>query len=126
MHDLNTINRLNAEAFGNAIKNFQAQGRWVIAKRAGLHLISIESFSFETEAQNALADKTTKLEASESVELLPPTAGFHATGRDQSEDRPTPLTLEELAALGRTGEKTLGDYVARVQADEAIGEIKSA
>jgi len=117
MHDLNTINKLNAEAFEAAIKNFQAQGRYVLAKYEGLALVSIETFG----SADALCDgHYAALEANPPAtgthfKTFPPTAGFHATGRDQSEDRAsTQLGLEELAALGRTGEdKTLGDYITR-------------
>ena len=89
MHDLNTINRLNAEAFEAAIKNFQAQGRYVLAKYEGLTLVSIETLG----NADALCDGHFK--------CLTPTAGFHATKRDQPEDRPASRTVEELAALGR-------------------------
>lgn len=117
MHDLNTINKLNANAFEAAIKNFQAQGRYVLAKYEGLTLTGIETFG----NTDALCDgHYAALEANPPstgthFKIFPPTAGFHAAGRDQSEDRAsTQLSLEELAALGRTGEdKTLGDYISR-------------
>lgn len=116
MHDLNTINKLNANAFEAAIKNFRAQGRYVLAKYEGLTLVSIETFT----NSDALVDgHYAALGANPPAtgthfKIFPPIAGFHAAQRDQSEDRPTQLTLEELAALGRTGEdKTLGDYISR-------------
>ena len=127
MHDLNTINRLNAEAFEAAIKNFQAQGRYVLAKYEGLTLVSIETFG----SADALCDgHYAALEANPPatgthVKTFPPTAGFHAAKRDQSEDRPAGHTVEELAALGRrlvieganeAPERTLGDYISRKSA----------
>lgn len=106
MHDLNTINKLNANAFEAAIKNFQAQGRYVLAQYEGLTLVSIETFG----SADALCDG--HLDALEKnppatgthFKTFPPTAGFHAAHRDQSEDRAAAqLSLEELAALGRSG-----------------------
>ena len=32
MHDLNTIHRLNVEAFAESIANYRKQGRYVLAK----------------------------------------------------------------------------------------------
>lgn len=72
MHDLNTINKLNANAF-------EAN-----PPATGTH--------FKT---------------------FPPTAGFHAAKRDQSEDRPQSLNVDELDRLARVGEKTLGEYISR-------------
>ena len=127
MHDLNTINRLNAEAFEAAIKNFQAQGRYVLAKYEGLTLVSIKTFS----TSDALRDaRLAALEINHPAtgthfKTFPPTAGFHAAKRDQSEDRPASHTVEELAALGRRSvieganeapERTLGDYISRKSA----------
>lgn len=127
MHGLNTLNRLNAEAFEAAIKNFQAQGRYVLAKYEGLTLVSIETFS----NADALCDgHYAALEANPPAtgthfKTFPPTAGFHAAKRDQSEDRPGSCTVEELAALGRRSvieganeapERTLGDYISRKSA----------
>lgn len=50
MNDLNTINRLNAEAFADSIARYQAQGRYVVAEYTGLHLTAIETFSDEPSA----------------------------------------------------------------------------
>ncbi len=67
MHDLNTINRLNAEAFADSIDHFRRQGRDVVATYAGLTLMSIETFSDRDEALAAAAkpgespDETRKL-----------------------------------------------------------------
>jgi hypothetical protein len=38
MNDLNTITRLNAEAFAASIQNYRRQGRWVLAKYADVTL----------------------------------------------------------------------------------------
>ena len=50
MHDLNELNKLNAERFAQAIHNYRAQGRFVIAEYSGLTLMAIETFSTEKEA----------------------------------------------------------------------------
>lgn len=44
MHDLATINKLNAEAFGPAIATYQRSGKNVVGTYAGLSLVSIEVF----------------------------------------------------------------------------------
>lgn len=54
MHDLNTINRLNAEAFADSIAKYRAAGRFVLAKYEGVHLVSIETFTDTRQAQDAL------------------------------------------------------------------------
>ena len=54
MHDLNTIRRLNFEAFADSIGRYQRQGRWVLATYEGLHLTSIETFSSAEDAAQAL------------------------------------------------------------------------
>lgn len=98
MHDLRTISRLNAEAFGPAITNLQRQGRFVVAKYAGLHILSIESFSDETEARADFdeavdsPDKTKKLFAP-----IASADGANPVQRDQSEDR-TCIAPETLTA----------------------------
>ena len=58
MHDLKTLSRLNAEAFGEAIENLRRQGRDVVATYEGLHLMSIESFSDGAEALEAFTKPT--------------------------------------------------------------------
>jgi hypothetical protein len=122
MHDLNTINRLNGEAFSKAVDNFRSQGRYVLACYDGLTLMSIETFSSPEDAAEALVRANESAGASERFRLLSPTGAWHGTQRDQSEDRAQPYTLEELAALGRSTTKpdvTLGDYINRVTAQEA-------
>lgn len=115
VHDLNTINRLNTEAFETAIKNFQAQGRYVLATYEGLTLTAIETFPSAdalSDGHYAALEKNPPATGT-NFKTFPPTAGFHAAKRDQSEDRQQPLSLERLDQLARTGEKTLGDYIAR-------------
>jgi hypothetical protein len=106
MHDINTIERKNYEAFQRAVGNFQAQGRYVLCTYEGLHLVSIETFSTADELVDAHSTKVRDTPAGQGAHFkcLQPTAGFHATQRDQSEDRPQRLSTEELAALSRTGE----------------------
>jgi hypothetical protein len=53
VHDLETINRLNAEAFAASIDNYRRQGRYVLAVYAGLTLVSIETFTAQEEAFRA-------------------------------------------------------------------------
>lgn len=95
MHDLNTINRLNAEAFSKAIDHFRAQGRWVLATYDGLHLLSIETFSTAESAAAALTRAHQTAGPSNHFKVLGPVPAWTAAQRDQSEDRPTadPLTL---------------------------------
>ena len=89
MHDLNTIRRLNAEALHDAVANAQRQGRYVVATYAGLSLFSIESFSDEAAALQAV--KAPVLTGDRKA-LFAPT-GTSITDapepllRDQSEDR---------------------------------------
>lgn len=58
MHDLNTISKLNAQAFGEAVENFRRQGRFVIATYSGIALVSIETFTDEGDAMRTFGDKT--------------------------------------------------------------------
>lgn len=120
MQDLNTINRLNAEAFAASIQNYRRQGRWVLAKYAGLHLESIETFTVQSDAQAAFDTEVSKRDASGRAVLFTPFPVSKPTPvRDQSEDRKQPYTLEQLAALGRRSvgdppaDVTLADYINR-------------
>jgi len=100
MHDLNTINRLNYEAFAGAIEHYRAQGRHVLAKYEGTTLVSIETFSTADEIVDA---HSKQLEANTGQRLVcyAPLPTESVIGRrDQSEDR-------------QAAERTLGDYVAR-------------
>ena len=117
MHDLNTINRLNFEAFAESIQKYRREGRFVLARYDGLVLTSIETFSELTAAQ-LIAD-TVKPLAGERVVIFAPTAPQRTpalpTMRDQSEDRAQPFSIAQLDQLARFGQKpqhTLGDYLA--------------
>lgn len=58
MNDLNTINRLNAEAIERDIPRQLAAGKIVVAEYTGLHFVGYETFSgpnAEAEAQAKLA-----------------------------------------------------------------------
>lgn len=120
MHDLNTITRLNAEAFADSIQHHRRQGRWVLAKYAGLHLESIETFTVQPDAQAAFDAEASKRDASGRAVLFTPfPVSQPVPQRDQSEDRAQPYTLEQLAALGRRSvgdppaDVTLADYINR-------------
>jgi len=82
VHDLNTINRLNAETLGATAQHLRAQGRWVILRKDGLHFTSVESFSTHQEAMNAYLHQVDKTAISESLSLLAPTTTTPATGLD--------------------------------------------
>ncbi len=100
MHDLATIHKLNAQAYEKAIKSFRAQGRHVLLKYEGLHLVSIETFSSADDIVDAHQAALRGAQVGERFVCLAP---FHpdspevaqVRGRDQSEDR------------------TLGDYINR-------------
>lgn len=100
MHDLNTIRRLNAEAHAASILAARAAGKHVVAEFAGLHLMSTTVFDNEADAMVALKAAT---EAGDCRAYFSPLPGHHGAGRDQSEDRRQPYSLEQLAALGRSG-----------------------
>ena len=114
MHDLNTINRLNYEAFNASIQNFRAQGRYVLARYEGATLVAIETFSELTHAQWALEIDPAIANRGQRAVVFAPLPAFHAAKRDQSEDRPLP-PIEP----ARIPVKTLGDYVHNVKADLA-------
>lgn len=117
MHDLNTINRLNLEAFAEAINAYRAAGRHVLAKYEGAHLMAIETFTEPMLALEAWEKANAAQHGGERNVLYAPTRASEPRQvgklRDQSEDRVQPYSLEALAALGRTGEHTLADYIAR-------------
>lgn len=56
MHDLNTINRLNAEATERSIPALQAQGKFVVAEYHGLHLVGHSAHDTEADAQAKAAE----------------------------------------------------------------------
>jgi len=81
MNDLNTINRLNAEAvtsqLGSSIPLLQAQGKYVVAEYAGLHILSFETFSGEgakDRAEAKLFELNSKADST-SGRLFAPDAG---------------------------------------------------
>lgn len=119
MNDLNTIGRLNAEAFADSIHRYRAAGRHVLALYEGLHLVSIETFTDSKSAQAAHeAAAVGSVVGTRTVLYAPTGTGAPTPLRDQSEDRRQAFSLEELAALGRSTTKpdvTLGDYIARKQ-----------
>lgn len=88
MHDLNTLNRLNAEAFGPAIKSLQRQGKHVVATYQGLSIDSIYVYlPHELETARAAATR----EPSSPTEHFTLFEGKYEEPntllRDQSEDR---------------------------------------
>lgn len=56
MHDLNVIADLNAKAVQNAIPELLAQGKYVIAKYAGVNYIDCESYDDVLTAAKAAVD----------------------------------------------------------------------
>ena len=110
MHGLETIHRQNQTRFEKAIDNYRSQGRWVLAKYDGLHLVSIETFGSAEEAAPVYAKAFNII--GEHAKLLPPTPEWYAAQRDQSEDR--------AASVLKTPPVTLGDYVAAVQKAEGL------
>jgi len=96
MHDLHTIRRLNAEAADAAgIHDARRRGQYVVALFAGLALVSFTTFDSASAAAEAAQAPT---DASERRVVYGPITG---PARDQSEDYAKPLSLDQLAALGR-------------------------
>ena len=81
MHDLATIQNDAAKALGadnhaslvTVVNAFLAQGYFVLAKYAGLTLMSIEKFLDVTEANAALSHAQSTASGSEHSALLTPT-----------------------------------------------------
>lgn len=90
MHDLNTINRLNAENFAEGITQQTKAGAWVVAKYTGLHLVSFTAYANRDEAVAAVHEPTDSPDV--TLRLFSP---------------PVPIT-------------TLGDYIRRVECDEKL------
>lgn len=107
MHGLETIVKQNLDRFAKAITTYRSQGRWVLAKYDGLHLVSIETFGSAEEAGPTYAAAHNTI--GEHAKLLPPTPEWYAARRDQSEDRPV-----------KAPPVTLGDYIADVQKAEGL------
>ena len=103
MHDLDTIERLNERATQESVPRLRADGKYVVVAYAGLRLLSITPFDSAREAE--VYFQTLKVHPDVRAELLLPLGADSAEaavvkGRDQSEDR------------------TLGDYVRRIEADD--------
>ena len=81
MHDLSTIQNDAAKTIGAnnyaelvaTVTAFRAQGYFVLAKYAGLSLMSIEKFADATEANAALSHAQSTATGSEHFALLTPT-----------------------------------------------------
>lgn len=84
MHGLETIVKQNQTQFEKAIDTYRSQGRWVLAKYTGLHLVSIETFGSAEEAGPTYAAAHNVI--GEHAKLLPPTPEWYAAQRDQSVD----------------------------------------
>jgi cobyrinic acid a,c-diamide synthase len=54
MHDLHTINQLNAEAHAASIETACAAGKYVVAEYTGLHLMTTQVFDDEAAATKAM------------------------------------------------------------------------
>lgn len=109
MHDLNTIKRLNFEAFAASIKSYTDQGRIVVAKYDGLHLVAIETFPGDQFGQaDATGQAYNATSPSHRSAIHLPTPPELVVGkRDQSEDRAFAATA------GAGVDRTLAGYVAR-------------
>lgn len=84
MHDLNTINRLNYEAHVASISAARAEGKFVVAKYEGLHLIITENFDEAPVVKSGATDST-----GGRVQVFEPFSDAERAayaGRDQSED----------------------------------------
>ncbi len=110
MHDLNVINRLNAEAFADSIQNYRRQGRWVLAKYEGLALVSIETFTVQEDAQ-AMLDVAVELQHGGERNVL--FAPIPTVAPLKASDFPV---LAGTAPVRPAEEKTLGDYITRKSA----------
>lgn len=73
MHGLETIVKQNQTRFEKAIDTYRSQGRWVLAKYTGLHLVSIETFGSAEEAAPEYAKAFNII--GEHAKLLPPDPG---------------------------------------------------
>ena len=85
MHDINTLNRLNAESHGKAILGWQNEGRHVVAVYEGLTLVS--ATPYDTHADAFAAASSVRAVAGARVVLIEPHPPERRIGeRDQSED----------------------------------------
>ena len=87
MHDLNTINRLNAEAHGDAITYWRRNGKHVVTVHEGLALVTATPHDTHDEAV-AASVALVEVNTGRTVTLLAPTRAANpvAITRDQSED----------------------------------------
>jgi hypothetical protein len=74
VHDLNTIKRLNFEAFAQSIGKYQAAGKHVLAVYEGMHLTSIETFTDAAEAQVRFDTVNSKRDGQTARLFLPTSA----------------------------------------------------
>ena len=122
MHDLNTINKLNAQQFAEWAEGLRGEGKHVLVTYEGLHVVGLESFTDRdeafaklNEAQGAAtagqhfkmmlpakdgqaavdieAARPQLLDGEPDDPVLPPTAGNTVEGQPE-------LTEAELAELG--------------------------
>lgn len=88
MHDLHTINRLNAKAFAAGINIARLEGKTVVTKRFGLHVEGFERFDNVDQAAAYVRNNASQVGV--TMTILPPLSEAEAAslrGRDQSEDR---------------------------------------
>jgi predicted methyltransferase len=74
MHDLATINKLNAEAIGRNIPAWRAAGKWVVAEYAGLSFVDAKPYDTEGQARVRQAELHNRNQPGESYQVLEPTA----------------------------------------------------
>jgi hypothetical protein len=80
VHDLNTIKRLNFEAFAQSIGKYQAAGKHVLAVYEGMHLTSIETFTDAAEAQVRFDTVNSKRDGQTARLFLPTAAPVPTVG----------------------------------------------
>lgn len=76
MNDLNTINRLNAEAIADKIPALRAAGQHVVSTYSGLHFEGCSAYATLAEAQAEVARITRANIPGVTTQLLEPTAPF--------------------------------------------------
>jgi len=102
MNDLNTINRLNAEAFGDKVARARAAGKHVLVYKAGVAVTNFIEFDTAQEAQlHATGEGELAVDVTRHY-FAPTTPSADPLLRDQSEDR------------------VLGDYVNRTLVEEGL------
>ena len=86
MHDLNTIARLNEDAFQKGINTDRSLGKFVVLHKTGLHVVSYDNFNTLDAATGFLAACAQLDSPDVQRVLLEPDASLVGL-RDQSEDR---------------------------------------